>query len=68
MNFADEVRIKHPHPGDDPVARLRHALDVYEASPDDRVVLDVVGLGVYPEGATTLTLGDLRALARLIGA
>lgn len=44
----------------DSAARLRRILDVYRQSPDNRAVLEA------PD--ESLTLGDLRALARLIGA
>jgi hypothetical protein len=57
----------NPHPGDDPVARLRHTLDRYPEVDDDREVLSATR-GMYPQGDTGLTFGDLRAIARLIGA
>lgn len=60
---------KHPHPGDDPVARLRHVLDVFgDDAEDDRWVLTATH-GVYGKNERTgLTFGDLRALAERLGA
>ncbi len=60
---------RHPHPGVDPVARLRHVLDVYDGNvTDDRMAIDAT-LGVYGPGERTgLTFGDLRTIAKLIGA
>jgi hypothetical protein len=53
-------------PATTPVTRLRRVLDIYESSPDDRMVLDATN-GIYnePDG---LTLGDLRAIAEMVGA
>lgn len=57
---------KHPHPGLDPVSRLRHTLDVFAGQPDDRQVLRATS-GIYGEGEWTgITLGDLRAIADLL--
>jgi hypothetical protein len=57
----------NPHPGNDPAARLRHTLDRYPEVDDDRIAVQVT-TGIYPEGPTGLTFGDLRAIARMIGA
>lgn len=64
-----EYAQKHPHPGTDPVARLRHTLDVFGPDVnDDEFVVRATG-GIYSDGETTgLTWGDLKALAALIGA
>lgn len=58
----------HPHPGADPVARLKHALDVYSGVEDERWAL-VATSGLHGASESTgLTFGDLRALARMVGA
>lgn len=62
-----EFAQQHPHPGGDPVKRLRHTLDLYAGSEDDRMVLEAT-TNMYPQGPTGLTFGDLRALAKLVGA
>lgn len=62
----EEFRAKYPYPGDDPVARLEHALAVYPAAPNERVVLECTR-GAYGNGLhTELTFGDLRALAVML--
>lgn len=59
---------QHPHPGTDPIARLRHTLDVYADRPDDDWVTRATS-GIYGDGEVTgLTWGDLRAIAERIGA
>jgi hypothetical protein len=67
MSFEDDFIRDNPHPGDDPVARLRHTLDRYTETADTREVL-IATRGLYPQGDTGLTFGDLRAIARLLGA
>ncbi len=70
MAFADDTRAQHSHPGDDPVARLRHTLDVYAKDnvPDDRYVVEATR-GIYGDHEVTgLTWGDLRVLADRLGA
>lgn len=62
-----DFSVRHPHPGTDPVARLRHTLDQYADAADDRIAIHAT-TGVYPQGPTGLTFGDLRALARMVGA
>lgn len=62
-----EFIANNPHPGDDPVRRLRHTLDIHEGTADDRMAVQATS-GIYDEGATGLTFGDLRAIARQIGA
>jgi hypothetical protein len=61
-----EMRTTLPHPGSDPVQRLRHAVFVSGALelPDDGMAV-VVTEGLYPD-RTGLTYGDLRALQELI--
>jgi hypothetical protein len=60
---------RYPHPGTDPVARLRHVLDVYgEDVTDDRMAVQATGSAYQPGEQTGLTFGDLRAIAKLIGA
>ncbi len=66
--YRHETAAKYPHPGDDPVKRLRHTLDVYEDKHDGEWVSRATS-GIYADGETTgLTWGDLRAIASLIGA
>lgn len=61
----------HPDPGTDPVARLRHVLDVFsdtdgELDDPDRFAVTAT-TNLYGKGVTTgLTFGDLQALASLI--
>lgn len=63
-----EFERQYPHPGDDPLARLRHTLEVYkDEAPDDRWVVTATS-GIYWDGEKTgLTWGDLRALAERLG-
>lgn len=64
-----EFERQHPHPGYDPVARLRHTLDIYANDVRDGDFAIRATTGMYPEGGTTgLTWGDLKAIANLIGA
>jgi hypothetical protein len=59
---------QHPHPGADPVARLRHTLDVYADRSDYEWAARATS-GIYGDGEVTgLTWGDLRAIARAVGA
>jgi hypothetical protein len=60
---------QHPHPGDDPIARLRHTLDIYKGDVrDDQWAIRATS-GIYPDGEITgLTWGDLKALADRLGA
>ncbi|AEV86889.1 hypothetical protein ACWT_5871 [Actinoplanes sp. SE50] len=51
-------------PDTDLTARLHRLLHLYRALPDDRIVL----AAIVGDDADTLTLGDLRELARLVGA
>lgn len=67
-NLARDTIANHLHPGNDPIARLRHALDIYTDAPDDRIVIQATS-GIYSSGEITgLTFGDLRAIAAQIGA
>ena len=60
---------QHPHPGGDPVARLRHTLDVFGGAVEDDEWAIRATHGMYPDGGTTgLTWGDLRAIAGRLGA
>ncbi len=66
--LAAGIIAKHPHPGDNPAARLRHTLDIYADAPDDRMVIQATS-GIYGDQVVTgLTMGDLRAIAKQIGA
>lgn len=57
-DFAQE----YPHPGDDPLARLRHTLSVFAAQPASEWAI-VATSNAYPDGGKTgLTWGDLRAI------
>lgn len=59
---------RYPHPGDDPIKRLRHTLDVWAGWPDDGWAVDATN-NAYPDGGRTgLTWGDLRKLAARLGA
>jgi hypothetical protein len=64
-----EFEQKHPHPGDDPIARLRHTLDIFGDDADDDQMAVMATSGVYGNRVKTgLTWGDLRAIAEQIGA
>lgn len=64
-----EFEATHPHPGDDPVARLRHTLDVYGPDVRDEDWAIRATSGMYPAGGVTgLTWGDLKTLADRLGA
>jgi hypothetical protein len=67
MSNVDDFIARNPHPGNDPVTRLRHTLDAYPNADDDRLAIQAT-TGMYPQGDTGLTFGDLRAIARMIGA
>lgn len=58
-----ELRDQYPDPGTDPVARLRHVLDVEAEMPDDQFV-HIATSGIHP-ARTGLTFGDLRKLLAL---
>jgi len=59
---------EHPHPGTDPVARLRHTIELFDNQPDDEFVVQATS-NMYGQGERTgLTWGDLRALADRLGA
>ena len=60
---AAQVRAQHPHPGDDPIARLRHTLNVFDGTMRDNEFVVIATSGIYREGKTGLTWGDLRAIA-----
>lgn len=63
-----EFAATHPHPGDDPAARLRHVLDVYGDDVSDPQWAIRATTGMYGPGEVTgLTWGDLRALADQLG-
>lgn len=64
-----QVRAQHAYPGDDPVARLRHTLDVYGDDARDDEWVKIATTGIYGQGIKTgLTWGDLRAIAERLGA
>ncbi len=66
---AYEFEQNHPHPGADPVARLRHTLEIYGNDVRDDEWAIRATSGMYPEGGVTgLTWGDLRALAERLDA
>lgn len=68
QQHAAQVRAQHPHPGDDPIARLRHTLDQYSEVDDDRFAV-IATTSIYGPGEKTgLTWGDLRAIAERLGA
>jgi len=71
MNTDDSLYFaaRYPHPGEDPATRLRHVLDVYDSDVDDDRFAVQATSNAYPDGKPTgLTFGDLRAIARQIGA
>ncbi len=51
---------QHPHPGDDPVARLRHTVELFEAQPDDEFAVMATSNASPDGGRTGLTWGDRR--------
>lgn len=61
-----ELREKYPDPGTDPVARLRHVVDVFADEPTDSMAV-LATSGVHESGKTGLTWGDLKALLALVG-
>lgn len=65
--FNADCRERHPFPGDDPVARLRHVVEVFTGTdPTDLAVMATSN--VYGRGVKTgLTFGDLAELLRLLG-
>ena len=54
---------RHPHPGDDPFARLGHVLDVFADQPDGEFAITATHSAYNPFERTGLTWGDLRAIA-----
>ena len=63
-DFAESL----PPFSDDPVRRLAHTLAALESAPDDRHAVDATtGLAdLFGQNWTGLTVGDLRALLRLL--
>jgi hypothetical protein len=53
----------HPHPGDDPWARLGHVLELFPDQPDDEYAITATSNAYSPNERTGLTYGDLRAIA-----
>jgi hypothetical protein len=52
----------HPHPGDDPINRLAHTLEMFDGQPDEEMAI-LATSDAYPDGGKTgLTWGDLRAI------
>lgn len=67
MSFASDTARDHPHPGEDPVARLRHTLDLLKGRSDEEFVVRATS-NVYSDGEVTgLTWGALRTLADRLG-
>jgi len=62
-----EFSAKHPHPGIDPVKRLKHTLDMFDGDTIDGAWAIRATSNMYSKGEVTgLTWGDLKALlARL---
>lgn len=54
-----------PHPGDDPIARLKHTLKAHDQTPGHAWAIDAT-TGIYHEGRTGLTFSDLSALETAI--
>jgi hypothetical protein len=68
MSIFEDTINNNPHPGSDPIARLRHTLDIYVDQPDGEWVT-VATSNLYGDGEKTgLTWGDLRAIAERMGA
>lgn len=60
-----DLRERYPDPGTDPVARLRHVVDVFADEPADSMAV-LATSGVHESGKTGLTWGDLKALLALV--
>ena len=61
--FARDFTDHHPHPGDDPVARLNHTLAVFADAADGDWAVRATTCVYGPAEVTGLTWGDLRAIA-----
>jgi hypothetical protein len=57
-----EFAERFPHPGDDPVARLAHVVDLHPVMPDGEWAVVATSNAYAVGGETGLTYGDLRAL------
>jgi len=57
--FAADTRDSLPEPGTSPFQHLRHTLAVFDETRDGDLVVQATG-GIYPEGDTGITWGDLR--------
>jgi hypothetical protein len=65
VNTADREAFAehHPHPGNDPWARLGHVLELFPDQGDDEIAVPAT-MGAYSDDERTgLTYGDLRAIA-----
>lgn len=58
---AAEARASLPEPGDTPIQHLRHTVATFDGQPDDELVVMATS-GIYPQGRTGLTWGDLRLI------
>jgi hypothetical protein len=54
-------------PGDDPVERLAHLVDIFEAEPDSWLIVVATDRAYGPGIRTGLTMGDFRKLMRRLG-
>lgn len=60
-----EIAERYPDPGPDPLARLRHILDVFADERDDEMAI-LATSGIHESGRTGLSWGDLRKLLELV--
>lgn len=65
--FITDARDRLPDPGADPVDHLRHTLAAYPSEPDGDMAIQATH-GIYEDGPTGLTWGDLREILRPAGA
>jgi hypothetical protein len=66
VKLTNELAAQHPQPGNDPVQRLRHTVEMFaSAKPDEYAILATSNL--YGPGVKTgLTWRDLAALLRIV--
>lgn len=61
-NSIAEFLENHPHPGADPLARLRHVIAIFDAQDDEKLAI-LATANVYGElGKIGLTWGDLKKI------
>lgn len=66
VNHIRETRARlGEHPGDDPLARLRHTVKAYDQTDPESFAVHATN-GIYDEGPTGLTFGDLAKLEEAI--